>query len=249
LPDPSGSPGPDGSNDEPRRNVVLITRPEPGASETARRLAALGFIPVLCPLLQIRPVPVTLPAASAIAAVLLTSGAAIPFLPSVYHETPLLAVGDATADRARKAGFSRVRSASGDAEALAAQVRQSLAPEAGPLLLAAGKGNGKQLASFLRDAGYRVLRRVVYAAVPTPDLAPDAVTMLRAGRVRTALFFSTETARHFVRLVRTAELAASLHDVEAVAIGRLAGVALQVMPWRHVRVAARPNQDEMLELL
>ena len=90
---------------------------------------------------------------------------------------------------------------------------------------------------------------MVYAAVPARALAPEAVAALRERRVRAALFFSAETARQFVRLAQAAELAAAVHDVDAVAIGRPAAVALQAMPWRRIRVAARPNQDEMLELL
>ena len=233
----------------PLRTVVLITRPEPGASETASRIAALGLVPLLCPVLQIRPVAGALPPASRIGAVLLTSGSAIQCLPSVYHDTPLLAVGNATADRAQRAGFTQVTSADGDAEALAVQVRQMLDPSVGPLLLAVGQSNGRPLAQTLRRAGYRVLRRVVYAAVPAPALAADALAALQERRVRAALFFSAATARQFVRLVQAAELATTVHDVDAVAIGRPAAVALQAMPWRHVRVAARPNQDEMLELL
>ena len=227
----------------------MITRPEPGAGETAARIAALGLVPLQCPVLQIRPIAAALPPASQVGAVLLTSGSAIQFLPSVYHATPLLAVGNATAERARRAGFTQVSSADGDAMALAVTVRQGLDPAAGPLLLAVGRGNGAALAQALRHAGYRVFRRVVYAAVPARSLARDSVTALHEQRVRAALFFSAETARQFVRLAQTAGLAAALHDVEAVAIGRPAGVALQAMPWRRIRVAARPNQDEMLELL
>ncbi|MGB5801993.1 MAG: hypothetical protein WBG88_17980, partial [Mesorhizobium sp.] len=37
---------------------VLVTRPEPGAAGTAKRLAALGFEPVLLPLTQTVALPV-----------------------------------------------------------------------------------------------------------------------------------------------------------------------------------------------
>ena len=37
---------------------VLVTRPEPGASETARRLEELGFVPIKLPLQEIRALPV-----------------------------------------------------------------------------------------------------------------------------------------------------------------------------------------------
>lgn len=232
---------------------MLITRPEPGAGETAARIVALGFTPVLCPMLEIRPVGIILPAASHIAAILATSGNALAALPTVYCNTPLFAVGNATAMRARRAGFTQVASADGDAVALAARVREELDPAIGPLLLVVGQGHGEPLAAALRQAGYRVLRRVVYHARPARVLSPDAVDAIKADRVRTALFFSAETARQFVRLVNAAgsaaALPASLQHVDAVAIGNPAAVALESLPWRRVRVAARPNQDEMLALL
>lgn len=231
------------------RDAILITRPEPGASETARRVQALGLTPVLCPMLVVRQVPASLPPALHIGAVLVTSGNAVPALPEAYRSVPLFAVGNATAERARLAGFAQVTSADGDAKDLAQQVRQLVDPAAGPLLLAAGRHNGKPLASELRHAGYRVSRRVVYAADKVAALAPEASAALLEGRVRAALFFSAETARRFVALAHMPPIMATLCEVEAVAIGQAAGMALEGLPWRRVHVAARPNQDEMFALL
>jgi len=233
----------------PLQSIVLITRPEPGAGDTARRVASLGLQPVLSPVLLVQPVPARLPPVSKIAATLVTSGNALAALPPPWHATPLLTVGDATAARARAAGFRDVRSASGDADALAALIARKLPPHAGPLLLASGQGQGQPLAAALRRSGYRIIRRVVYAALPARELAPAAVTALRAGHVRAVLFFSAETARHFVRLARRAGLVPTLLAVDAISIGRPAAVALQAVSWRDIRVAARPNQDEMLALL
>lgn len=231
------------------RDAIVITRPEPGASETAGRVRALGLTPVLCPMLVIRVVAASLPPALHIGAVLVTSGNAVPPLPEAYRTVPLFAVGNATAERARLAGFTQVTSADGDAKALAQQVRQFVNPAAGPLLLATGRHNGKPLASELRQAGYRVSRRVVYAADPAPALTPEASAALLQERVRAALFFSAETARRFVALVHARPIVAALREVDAVAIGQAAGMALETLPWRRVRVAARPNQDEIFALL
>ncbi|HUB48776.1 MAG TPA: uroporphyrinogen-III synthase [Acetobacteraceae bacterium] len=230
-------------------SAILITRPEPGASDTATRVAALGFEPVLSPVLHIQTMSTALPSEAKVAAALVTSGNAVDALPPAWRATCLLTVGDATAARARAAGFRDVRSAGGDADALAALVIRELPAGTGPLLLASGRGQGQALAATLRRSGYRVIRRVVYAALPAPELAPAAVAALRAGQVRAVLFFSAETARHFVRLVRGAGLVAMLGTVDAISIGRAAGVALEAASWRDIRVAARPNQDEMLALL
>jgi uroporphyrinogen-III synthase len=228
---------------------ILITRPEPGAYETAQRVAALGFQPVMAPLLDIAPLPVSWPASGRIQAILVTSGSAVPLLPVSHHHLPLFAVGGATAARARAAGFSHVSSADGDAKALAALVAQSCNRLACPLLLACGRNQGTAIAADLRARGFAVLRRVVYLAMPLPYLPAAALDAFNSGTLAAALFFSAETARQCVHLMQSARLDAAVRSVDALAISETVGVALQVLPWRRVRIAARPNQEAMLALL
>jgi uroporphyrinogen-III synthase len=235
--------------DQSAQTAVLITRPEPGASETAARLAAIGLSPIVAPVLAIVPTTLRLPHTASLAAVLVTSGNALPALLPVCRDRLILTVGDATARRAKAAGFSNVVSAGGDAAALTELVRQRLRTADGSLLLASGQGQGNALAAALRSDGYRVLRRVVYASRPVTALPEQAGLALAAGLVRAALFFSAETARHFVHLIRASGLRDSIQSSDAVAIGRTAGVALTTLPWRRVLVAAHPNQNEMLALL
>lgn len=228
---------------------VLITRPEPGASVTATRVAALGFVPLVAPVFATRQIESALPPPGHIAAVLLTSGSAVPALLSDYRDLPVLTVGDATATRARAAGFHNVRSANGDARDLASLAKEQVPRNARPILLAVGKFQGNALADELRAGGFRVVRRVVYSTMPARALSAPTLAALRAGQVRAALFFSAEAAQHFVQLVQSAGVGAALRSVEAISIGQPAAVALRRLNWRLIRVAARPNQDEMLALL
>jgi uroporphyrinogen-III synthase len=228
---------------------VLITRPEPAGSATAARVAALGYRPCLAPLLEISMLRARLPAASGLQAVLVTSSNALPALPDSHRHLPLFAVGAATAARARDAGFAQVSSTDGDASALAEFVARSCDRGAGALLLASGRGQGKGLAADLRARGFRIMRRVVYLAAPTKHLPEAARDAFATGGLTAALFFSAETARHCVRLLRAARLQEAVQPVDALAIGQAAAVALQVLPWRRIRVAARPNQDALLALL
>lgn len=235
----------DGTN---QSGMVLITRPEPGASDTAAGVAAIGLVPIVAPLLEIRLLPIRLPPVRT-AALLLTSGNAVDALAAVGRAVPVFTVGAATARRAEKAGFTDVTSANGDAAALAALVRARFRPSDGTLLLAAGRGQSLALAGELRTSGYRVARRVAYAAVPVSRLPEQARTALLNDRVGTVLLFSAETARHFVHLVRRAGLLDTLADREAITIGHPAAMALKEVPWARIRVAAKPTQDDMLALL
>jgi uroporphyrinogen-III synthase len=67
------------------------------------------------------------------------------------------------------------------------------------------------------------------------------------------MFFSADTARAFVRCIKTHRatpaLLASLALVEALAISAQTADALSALQWRGIRVASHPNQDDLVALL
>jgi uroporphyrinogen-III synthase len=218
-------------------NGVLITRPEPGAAETATACAALGWDAILAPALLLRATPpARLPPAQAI---LLASRAAARALRPVG--TPILAVGEGTAAEARACGFTDVRAAEGDAAALAACAARSLDPARGALVLAVGRFYGAELAAALRGAGFRVVRRVVYAATPATSLPPRAEAALRAGHVRAALFTSPRGVRITIALLRRAGLACCAPGIRAIAISPRIAQALSALPWAAIETTTRPD--------
>ena len=225
---------------------MLVTRPEPGGSQTASRLLAAGYRPVLAPFLAVRPCRVALPDPARLQAVVVASGNAVALL-ARYHALPLLAVGDSTAARARAAGFTQVTSASGDAADLAALAARTLQAADGPVLLAAGFGQGMRLARALRRQGLLVHRRAVYAAAAARAFPAAAGSAIAAG-LHAALFFSAATAHAFVRLLPRG-LQPQLRRTVALAIGPAAATILAALPWRDLRVAAQPTQEGILALL
>jgi len=230
-------------------DAVLITRPHDAGLETARLVAAMGLRPVLAPVLEVSAISARLPPAVGLQAVLVTSANALPALAPSYHRLKLLAVGNATAARAREAGFRIVHSASGDGQALVALTLAHCDPAGPPLLLAAGKDRGADPTPLLQARGFTVIRRAVYAAVPAAALPEPAIAALTERRVRAVLFFSPATARAFVRLAQRALPRDCTAGVEALAISPATEAALAPLPWARIRVASRPNQDELLALL
>ncbi len=226
--------------------TVLVTRPEPGAGETAAALRALGHVPVLAPVLRIEPMIIAAP--RHVAAIAITSGQALAGLPSALRALPLYAVGDASARRAFEAGFRWVESAGGTARDLARLMADRLPPGAA-VLLASGVGNGLDLASDLRAAGLRVSRRVAYRTVPAETLAIAAIAALEADEVDFVLIFSPVSARRFVALVQGAGVEPGLRRVMAIAISAAAAAPLAALSLRGVRIAMAPDQKHMLALL
>lgn len=228
---------------------VLVTRPEPGGSATAARLAARGYAPVLAPLLTIETFARSLPAAETLRGILVASGQAIPALPDLYHPLPLYAVGDATAAAARAAGFTQVVSAGGKAEDLAALIIRDLPRAGAPLMLATGKNQGDRLKTILQAFGFEVIKEEVYAARSVTALPAAAVHFLREAEGGWVLLFSRETALCFRRLCQATALAASLGRFRLGAISQTVADAAQGLPWAGIHVAMQPTEQAVLALL
>lgn len=218
---------------------VWVTRAEPGAARTADRLTALGFEPVVVPLLTLAPLPVALNAApepDAVAVLALTSPNGVeafaPLIPR-FRDHPVFAVGDATAEAARAAGFANVRSASGDIHALARLIAAEAPP--GPLLAPGAREPAGDLPALLPDRP--VQRLPVYAAFETHAPAPepfDAV-MLHSPRAARAL---------------AADLPGSAASGRvAICISEAAAAPLRPFDFAEIRIAAAPDEPAMLSAL
>lgn len=187
---------------------VLVTRPEPGASETVRRLEDMGFRPIKLPLQQTTTLPVQdLAARNVVAAVAVPSPSAIrhapPHLLHAWTGLPCFAVGAATADVAKGAGFSHVLAAEGDAASLADMVIRSR--PAGLVAYICGKIRRPVFEERLAAAGIPVGIVETYDTLP---LGPDAETVesvLGTDAVDYALVFSANAATLLVDLIGQSE--------------------------------------------
>lgn len=217
---------------------VWITRARPGAERTAARLAALGFTPLAFPLLSIRRLPdalVDAPPVDGASSVAFTSPngvAAFAALTGALRTRPAFAVGDATADAARQAGFVDVRSAAGDIHALAALIA-STAPR-GSVLAPGAREPAGDLAALL--PGFPVRRLAVYAAEETGAAPPDAfdAVLLHSPRAARALSAAPPESA-FGRI--------------AVCISEAAAAPLARLSFAEIRIAATPDEPSMLTAL
>lgn len=208
---------------------LLVLRPEPGASTTAAAASAMGLDAVVAPLFTIRPVIWSLPAAMP-EAVLLTSANAARHggknLASIAG-LPVYAVGAATADAARLAGFTGIVAGDGDAEAILGLARRD---GVASLLHLAGREHRRVVPGDIR-----IDRRIVYAAEAVEAL-PDVARATLPGAV--ALLHSPRAARLF----------ASLVDPAGIAIAAISPAVLAAAGpgWRLADVAGAPTDSSLL---
>lgn len=230
---------------------LLVTRPREDAAETVSALEALGHVAMVEPLLQIRSLPVDLPDLEGIQALLITSrnGLRAFVAASAERRLPVYAVGPATAEAARAAGFPEVHDADGDALALAALVRARLDPAAGALLHPSGREVAEGLVEELEPAGFTLHRVVLYAAEPAPEFSPDGRAALEQGTLDGVLFFSPRTGATFADLIERAGLRQACTGLTAYCLSPAVAQALDSLPWQAIHTAEGPNQAALLALL
>src|SRR5476649_926581 len=227
---------------------VLITRPEREATALATALVQRGHAAVIAPLFTLQilhPPPDFAATLAASQAVLLTSanGARALAEASDQRSKPVFAVGDTTAATAEGLGFTSVVSASGDAAALSALVREKLDPAKGPLVHVCGV----DVAGDLSPEGFEVRRFALYEAREAESLPASAVAALHARALDAATFFSPRASAVFARLADKAGLGDACRAVTAVAISPAAAEPLKDLPFQTVRIAARPTRQAMLD--
>jgi uroporphyrinogen-III synthase len=225
---------------------VLITRPVPEARALARLLEARAHVVAIEPLLTIEPLPATLDLTD-VQAVAVTSTNAVPALGAARH-LPVFAVGAASAAAARAAGCARVESAAGDAASLARLIVASCRPADGAILHVCGTEVRPGLAEGLRAAGFGFRRQAVYRARPVQALSAPACALLRQG-IDAVLLFSPRTAATFAGLIGRHALERCLGATDACCLSAAVADACRALAWRRVRIAARPDQEALVELL
>ena len=226
---------------------VLVTRPLEDGEETALQLAARGHQSLLALLLTVRFLDGPAPALEDVQAILATSANGVRALGrrSPRRDIALFAVGPQTAETARKLGFHNVKSADGDAKALALAASRWAEPGKGALLHVAGEGNEGGLARDL--PGFSVRREILYAVDAVEKMPQAAAQALGRGEVDAALFYSPRSAATFRDCIQREGL--DTGPVLAACISPAAAAALAPLIFREIRVAASPNQDAMLKLL
>ena len=225
---------------------ILVTRPLEDGREIAARLAERGHQPLLAPLLTPRFHDGPEPDLDNVQAVLATSANGIRALSrrTARRDLSIFAVGPQTAAAARKAGFTDVRSADGDAGTLAEATKRWASPEAILLHVCAEDAPGT-LAKNLSASGFTVCRCALYAIEPAKSLPAEVKAALQEGALDAAMFFSPRTARIFAALAD----GLPVQGLAAFCISPATAQSLSPLAFARVAVAARPNQDAMLALV
>ena len=238
--------------------AVLVTRPHPDDETTAASLRARGFDVLRAPMLRFEPVAVHEDLNARYSAVIVTSANALrgiePHLKGHRMvELPLFAVGDHTAAAARRAGFTHVVSANGDAANLRDLVLASLKAKelkkASTLLYLAGAEIARDLASELEESGFRVVTQTTYKMIAVTSLPRETCDAFAANQVEAVLHYSQRSARAFLDAARAAGVEISALAIPQCCISATVASVVRDAGATQVVVAATPDENALFEAL
>jgi uroporphyrinogen-III synthase len=231
---------------------VLVTRPEPGASETAARLEALGFEAVVLPLTRIAPLAGPEPTPNAVDAVVVTSVNALrhaaPRVIGALSTKPVFAVGDVTAEAARESGFTAVSSASGTAVDLATLIALRM-PAGSRILHLAGRERTEGFAEALYDRGFDVRVLEVYSAEKVSYTTDFLTETFAPGPIWGTPVFSTRGAMLLRELLDNSLLAYAFEKTRIFCISRKVAEVLAPVAGDRIGVSDEPTEESILMLL
>jgi uroporphyrinogen-III synthase len=238
--------------------AVLVTRPHPDDETTAASLRARGFDVLRAPMLRFEPLAFHEDMNARYSAVIVTSANALrgiePHLKGHRMlELPLFAVGDHTAAAARRAGFTHVVSANGDAANLRDLVLASLKAKelkkASTLLYLAGAEIARDLASELEESGFRVVTQTTYKMIAVKSLPRETCDAFAANQVEAVLHYSQRSARAFLDAARAAGVEISALAIPQCCISATVASVVRDAGATQVVVAATPDENALFEAL
>lgn len=184
-----------------RRKKIWITRAQPAAAATAERVRGLGHDALVAPLLAVHDLEDVEIDLSGVAALAFTSANGVRAFAARSGDRALkvFAVGGATAQAARQAGFGSVLSSDGDVAVLARGIAARRGELKGAVLHAGAAELAGDLVGLLTDQGVEARRLVLYETRPIAIPAAELGDLLRADAV---LLHSPRGAQALARVLR-----------------------------------------------
>jgi len=238
--------------------AVLVTRLSPDDEATASALRARGYDVLRAPVLRLEPVAFHDDMNARYGAVIVTSANALRAIEPHLKghrllELPLFAVGEQTAAAARRAGFTDVISADGDAAGLRdlvlARVKAKQLKKAATLLYLAGADLGRDLAGELGEHGLRVVTQTTYKMSPVASLPREVCDAFAANRVEAVLHYSQRSARAFLEAARAGGVEISALAIPQCCISAAVASVVRDAGATQVMVAASPDENALFEAL
>ncbi|NQY41288.1 MAG: uroporphyrinogen-III synthase [Henriciella sp.] len=227
---------------------IIVTRAEPGATETVERLKARGLTAILAPMLALVELPESqMPKPSDLSGLVFTSANGVRTYAARRSDRHLSAwcVGPATAQAARDEGFESVQESAGNAVDLANFIAERSPPSERPLLHVANAAATGVLRETLSANGHQTVFAPIYEMQPARSLPEPVAQLMDQNETSIVLVHSEKGASAFAAQAASR----ALSNCIGVAISERASQPLERLNLNAIYKAEAPKEDGLFAAL
>jgi uroporphyrinogen-III synthase len=235
---------------------LMVTRPEPDASEQARKLGRMSIDVLVEPMMEIEFLDVedlneTVGRAQALIVTSRNGLRALARSPAIGRAlgTSVLAVGPASGRLAGELGFEQVHEGAGGAGDLLAVAGEICDPASGPMVHLAGEELAFDLKGELEARGFSVVQPMLYRASASPALSAVAKGALESGGLAGVVLMSPRTAKIYARQIVAEGLEGAIKPLMHFCLSPAVAEQISDLPGARYLVANRPREDDLLALI
>ncbi len=218
---------------------VLITRPEPEASDFAEMMRKKGLNPIVFPVIEYQEVATEYDDVANYSSLVFTSAEAVRVFAknSNIRDKTIYTVGDRTAEVAQIAGFTDVYSASGNSTTLMHLVEEKADKDSIIHLCSADTPEAEWA------------RKVIYQSNFVHEIIDSVNLAIKENQIDVVTLLSAKTAESFIQFIKNNNLESYLANMEAVCINLNVKKVAKTATWKSVSVSSTPTAISMLDLL
>ncbi len=234
-----------------KAQTIVIARPPEDSEELSAAVAAVGFKPLVEPILRIETTGTDLPDIKAGTPLIFTSSNGVKVLARRYEErsNPVYTVGRNTADEARRAGFTNIETAAGTVDDLVDILLKSGLKEGPMPVYVRGRDVSKDLRGLLAGQAVTIQEFTAYRSVPAENLSLDFLRSLDRKEVAAVMFFSAKGGHVFAGLMEQYDRTSRIRTTKALCISEAVLQSVSVLPFGGSLVAETPDRYGMIKLL
>lgn len=231
---------------------VLITRPEPSATQLCEVLKKRGYETLSSPSLIYETRQIGISDLSSYDALVFTSAQAIHSLFDQDHShhfdlnKPVFTVGKNTDRTAHSYNFLNTHCADGNAQDLINLITQYPYKN---ILYLCGAHISTDIRTPLKSQNISVTEAIIYEALLTNDFSEDTRTALSNDQIDVVLFFSKRSAEIFMNLITKNGYEQQLATIKCLCISDSVLEYVRNYTWKDTYSAKAPNQDSMIDCL
>lgn len=231
---------------------VWVTRPQPGADQTAARLRALGYEPLVAPLTEIVGVPADVSPLLDCAALVFTSANGARFFPRDAVQRlltkPVFAVGAATADALHALGFLTVVIGDNDATSLAPLIA-ARSEEGDAIGYICGRQRTGTLEQSLSELNREAVLIEVYDTKKVSQVTYSQTSFFETDAPRVILVYAQFSAQVLASMIAGSDGSQNIDNAHYIAISPRVAEALAPLGGQKIQIAATPNEAGMFAAL